>query len=149
MTSFRPSSMFRATWLISFGGQRIVPRLRTTARGRASIPCLKAQTGPPTSKSCQPWKSSRGWGVQTENTHWICKGKCHCTADLLFDWFVFNQTSKYVNNLSKTSECKPVKQEVAFTVILWYIFLNSSLPPVWPDWPIFWTLGNFYSLWQQ
>ena len=22
-------------------------------------------------------------------------------------------------------------------------------PPVWPDWALFWTLGNFWSLWQQ
>ena len=24
-----------------------------------------------------------------ENTHLLCKGKHHCTADLLFDWFGF------------------------------------------------------------
>ena len=31
-----------------------------------------------------------------ENTHLLCKEKYHCTADLLFDWFGFDQTSKYV-----------------------------------------------------
>ena len=25
-----------------------------------------------------------------ENTHLLCKGKYHCTADLLFDWFGFS-----------------------------------------------------------
>ena len=32
------------------------------------------------------------------NTHLLCKGKYHCTADLLFDWFGFLQTSKCVVN---------------------------------------------------
>ena len=25
-----------------------------------------------------------------EKTHLLCKGKYHCTADLLFDWFGFS-----------------------------------------------------------
>ena len=28
--------------------------------------------------------------MQPENTHLLCKGKYHCTADLLFDWFGFS-----------------------------------------------------------
>ena len=30
--------------------------------------------------------------LRSENTHH--RGKYHCTADLLFDWFGFNQKSK-------------------------------------------------------
>ena len=33
---------------------------------------------------------------RTENTHLLCKRKYHCTTDLLFDWFGFGQTSKYL-----------------------------------------------------
>ena len=33
-----------------------------------------------------------------ENTHLLCKGKFHCTADLLFEWFGFARTSKSVVN---------------------------------------------------
>ena len=32
--------------------------------------------------------------------HFLCKGKYHCTADLMFIWFCSNQTSKYVNNFN-------------------------------------------------
>ena len=50
-----------------------------------------------------------------ENTHH--RGKYHCTADLQFDWFVFDKTSKTVN-ISKTADSKQNKQEVSHTVIL-------------------------------
>ena len=30
-----------------------------------------------------------------QNTQLLRKGKYHYTADILFDWFGFNQTSKY------------------------------------------------------
>ena len=33
-----------------------------------------------------------------ENTRLLFKGKYHSTADLLFDWFGFNQTSRYFTN---------------------------------------------------
>ena len=33
-----------------------------------------------------------GSSIKPENTHSLCKEKCHCTADLMFDSFGFNQT---------------------------------------------------------
>ena len=41
-------------------------------------------------------------------------GKYHCTADLLFDRFGFNQTSKSASN-STATESKQIKQEVRLT----------------------------------
>ena len=38
---------------------------------------------------------SKAWPA---NTHLVHKGKFHWTADLLFDWFGFGQTSKCVVN---------------------------------------------------
>ena len=35
---------------------------------------------------------------RSENTHLLSKGKYNYTADLLFDWLGFGQTSKYVVN---------------------------------------------------
>ena len=32
----------------------------------------------------------RKWIHWAENTHWLLKGKYHCTADLLFDWCRFS-----------------------------------------------------------
>ena len=34
--------------------------------------------------------------IQRALTWILWKEKFHCTADLLFDWFGFNQTSKYI-----------------------------------------------------
>ena len=55
--------------------------------------------------------------VSAENTHH--RGQCHCMADLLFDWFGFNQTSEAD---AKSTEAKHVnpknKQEVSHPVIL-------------------------------
>ena len=45
--------------------------------------------------------------VHTENTHLLCKGKYHCTAELLFDWLVFGQTSKSVYNFNSTKQVNP------------------------------------------
>ena len=42
------------------------------------------------SHCCSAARSSK----QAENTHLLCKGKYRCTADLLFDWFGFDQTCK-------------------------------------------------------
>ena len=42
-----------------------------------------------------------------ENTHLLCKGKYHCTADLLFDWFGFNQTCESVSNSSYAKQLYP------------------------------------------
>ncbi len=47
----------------------------------------------------------------------ILKGKCHCTIDLLFDWFELVCFAKKNVN-SQTADSKPVKQEVNSTVIL-------------------------------
>ena len=40
---------------------------------------------------------STGW-AHPENTHLLRNGKYHHTADLLFDWFGFNQTWKSLSN---------------------------------------------------
>ena len=53
-----------------------------------------------------------------KDTHLLSKWKDHCLADLLFDWFRFKQTSKYVVHSSKTAELMQVKQEVSCTLIL-------------------------------
>ena len=47
-------------------------------------------------------------------------GKYHCMADLLFDWFGFDKTSKtFVQSTNiKATESKQNKQEVSHTVIL-------------------------------
>ena len=42
-----------------------------------------------------------------ENTHY--KGKYHCTADLLFDLFGFDQTSKTVFTQQNTKQLNPNK----------------------------------------
>ena len=36
--------------------------------------------------------------TQADHTDLICMGKYHCMADLLIDWFGFDQTSKTVVN---------------------------------------------------
>ena len=36
--------------------------------------------------------------AQSENTNTHQRGKYQCTADLLFDWFGFDQTSKAIAN---------------------------------------------------
>ena len=41
----------------------------------------------------------------------------HCTADLLLDWFGFDQTSKAVANSTRAKLLNPKKQEVSRTVI--------------------------------
>ena len=51
-----------------------------------------------------------------DNTHLLCKGKYHCTDDLLFDWFGLDQTTKF--HMSKAPESKQVKHEISCTVIL-------------------------------
>ena len=44
---------------------------------------------------------------KAENTHLLCKGKYHCMADLLFDWFVFDQTCKYLSKSTKAKQLNP------------------------------------------
>ena len=36
--------------------------------------------------------------TQADHTDLICMGKYHCMADLLFDWFEFDQTSVAATN---------------------------------------------------
>ena len=43
-------------------------------------------------------KTAEKLKVVVENTRLLCKGKYHCTPDLLFGWFGFNQTCKFVSN---------------------------------------------------
>ena len=42
-------------------------------------------------------------------THNIGKWKYHCTAELLFDWFSFDQTSKTVFHSTQTKQLNPNK----------------------------------------
>ena len=39
----------------------------------------------------------------------LCKGKYHWTADLLFDWFVFNQVNKSIVDLTQAKQLNPYK----------------------------------------
>ena len=34
--------------------------------------------------------------LEPDNTNVLCKGKYHCTAGLLFDWFGYAPVNKYV-----------------------------------------------------
>ena len=45
--------------------------------------------------------------AKAKNTHHM--GKYHSTADLLFDWFGFDQTSKADANSTKAKQLKPNK----------------------------------------
>ena len=45
--------------------------------------------------------------VHVENSNLLCKGKYHCTADLLLDWFGFEQTSKSVDSFNTTKQLSP------------------------------------------
>ena len=47
------------------------------------------------------------WFIQTENTHLLCKGKYHCTADLLFDQLGFGQRRKSVYSFVSTKQLNP------------------------------------------
>ena len=63
-----------------------------------------------------------GFSAEDKNTFWKFnqRGKYHCAADLMFDWFGFDQTSKTALNakyLSKAAESKQNKQEVSRTVV--------------------------------
>ena len=52
--------------------------------------------------------------TKAENTHH--RGEYHCIADLLFDWFGFDQTSKF--NISKAAKSKQNKQDVSQKIAL-------------------------------
>ena len=45
--------------------------------------------------------------IDAENTHH--RGKYHCTADLLFDWFGFIQTSKADGESTEAKQLNPNK----------------------------------------
>ena len=53
---------------------------------------------------------------QPENTHH--RGKYHCTAELLFDWFVFDLSNLMLIQHKQSSWIHAKKQEVNCTVIL-------------------------------
>ena len=59
------------------------------------------------------WQTLESGYVQPENTYLLCKGKYHCTpVALLFECFVFNQTSNYLCGkfiISKAPETKQIK----------------------------------------
>ena len=59
-----------------------------------------------------------------ENTRSLCKWKYNCTTDLLFGWFGFNQTSKYVTNSAEANQ--PNTNKTNRSVIQWYIPLRSE-----------------------
>ena len=47
--------------------------------------------------TCVKTDEAIGFGDIPENTHSLHKGKYHCTTDLLFDWFEFDQNCKSVS----------------------------------------------------
>ena len=55
----------------------------------------------------------------SENTHLLCKGKYHCTADLLFDRLGFGQRSKSVYSFNSTKQLNP-NQSNRRSAIQWY-----------------------------
>ena len=73
--------------------------------------------------------------VLAETTHFLRKGKYHCTADLLFDWLGFGQTSKSVYSFNSTkqlnpyevSECSLVLATILLHVDFVYFFACSCL----------------------
>ena len=54
--------------------------------------------------------------VSAKNTLHI--GNYHCPADLLFDWFRFDQTSKTVVNATVAKQLNPIKINRRSSVIL-------------------------------
>ena len=44
---------------------------------------------------------------EPENTPFHHKGKYHCTTDLVFDWFGFDQTSKSAVDLTYAKQLNP------------------------------------------
>ena len=84
--------------------------------------------------------------VTPENTHLLCKGKYHCTTDLLFDWFGFSwttglhvcqiQTSQTGGQpysetfLYEESECSLITRYDTGNVFKWNI-ISWSMPDNW------------------
>ena len=60
-----------------------------------------------------------------ENTHLLCKGKYHCTADLLFDQWRFGQTSKSLYSYNLTKQLIP-NQSNRRSDIQWYFPIRSK-----------------------
>ena len=56
--------------------------------------------------------------VVEKNTDLFQTGEYHCTADLLFDWFGFDQTGKSVANSTLEKQLNSNKQEVSRRMIL-------------------------------
>ena len=62
------------------------------------------------------------WRLHSENTQLLCKGKYHCTADLLFDRLGFGQTSKSVYSFNSTKQLNPNRR----SAVQWYFPLQSN-----------------------
>ena len=60
----------------------------------------------------------------TENTHLLCKGY-RCMADLLFDWFGFDQTCKSLSNSTQAKKLNP-SQSNRRSSVQWYSPLRSK-----------------------
>ena len=59
------------------------------------------------------------WTNKPENTHILCKGKYHCTADLLFYWFAFSCFS-YVELDTDFQVWSTPNQSSMRSVVQWY-----------------------------
>ena len=62
----------------------------------------------------------------TEKTYLLCNVKYHCAADLLFEWFGFDQTYKSPSNSTQAKQLNP-NQSNRRSVVQWYF-------PLWSKW---------------
>ena len=97
---------------------------------------------------------------KSETTSILCKGKYHCTADLLFDWLGFGQTSKSVvliqqNSWIQTSQAggQPYSDippyevnECSLPKLCYLQWTKSNVNRFDPD---DWVRGNFSLLWSM
>ena len=82
------------------------------------------------------WASSndlRAWSSPLErqttwlqNTQLLCKAKYNCMVNFLFDWFVFDQTSKYVSNSRWQAKQLNPNQSIKRSVIQSYFSMWSK-----------------------
>ena len=80
---------FRRKRLTSFPGFRSEMMSTLTKRN-----CLAASS----EITLNRWLLHHDWPIQRTLTYFVRGSITHCMADLLFDWFGFNQASKYVTN---------------------------------------------------
>ena len=67
--------------------------------------------------------------LESEKSHLLFKGKYHCTNDLPFDWFGFDQTCKSLSNSTWAKQLNP-NQSNRRSFVQWY-------SPVWSKWVFF------------